>query len=112
MIAAPPRHRRLSPGRLSRGTYGGPRAHDVRWRAGRNGKGVMGCGLGEEICEVSVASHESSLKVPPKMSELPKVAGHWLFGPGRNASECAPGSSAAAARSRGRSATTAAAAPA
>jgi hypothetical protein len=54
----------------------------------------------------------SSLKVPPKMSEFPNVGGHWLLGPGRSASECDPGSSAAEARSRGRSPTIGWASPA
>ena len=36
----------------------------------------------------------SSVKLPPKMSELPNVAGHWLLGPGRSAVECEAGSSA------------------
>jgi hypothetical protein len=55
--------------------------------------------------ELIVVGYVSSLKVPPKMSEFPNVGGHWLLGPGRRASECDPGSSAAEARSRGRSPT-------
>src|SRR5918994_3290250 len=39
------------------------------------------------------------------MSEFPNVGAHWLFGPGRSAVECDAGSSAAEARSRGRTPT-------
>jgi hypothetical protein len=36
---------------------------------------------------ILVEDYESSLNVPPNMSELPNVGGHWLLGPGRSAVE-------------------------
>jgi hypothetical protein len=57
-------------------------------------------------------SYVSSVKVPPKMSEFPNVAGHWVLGPGRSAVECEAGSSAACSRSSGSSPTIGSAVPA